>query len=501
LSLGPTDDLDDLLRGGHMRVVKQGAHRTVYRIDVAAGEFYLKHHRASAWWSSLRCLFRASAPCREYRKALELARRRISVVVPVALGRRWHGAWSADEYLLTAAIPQAVSLEEFAAVTLPQLPIAVRLRVRRKLIRALAAMTADAHRAGALHDDMHSGNLLIEADVEAMIAGQMPRLHWADVPGVVLTRCLSWARSRDNLAALNWDWMRRATPIERRRFLAIYRRRRTDLDLRREAAPSADIARSACRYGFKVMASRDKRCLANNRDFHSGRIADARWWAVRDIAPEDVSRLAAAFAQGAPGESLRLDGRSIEIRRYQSTGKLWSRWTSDRGARRAWHRAHALLARLIPTPRPLILVIPTRKAATRASCLVYETQTVERLDQVVDKLICESSVCDQLGKVGQLVGRLLGQLHVWRYFDDQLRSDDILIETIGDRDRAVLANPMRLAIARDADRQRPLKSLSAFVAALAPDHWRALNAESALLAEYARQWEIDVPDVSSLGCR
>ena len=328
--------LDAMLRDGSVRGVKHGTHRTVYRIDVARQSFFLKRYRSRGLWSGGLRLLGRSASQREYGKALALAERHVPAVEPVAVGHE-QATWAGDEYLLTAGIAYAVSLEEFSRNVLAQLDEPLRSRLRRGLIEALAVLTADAHRAGALHDDLHSGNVLIEADLASLRAGDPPRLHWADVPGVELSGPLSWPRSRKNLVTLNWDWSSRATPAERRRFLRIYLRHRPDLELQRaatvrerkevgaravrsltvaarfERAAREEIARLTQRYGLRLMAGRDKRAMATNRDFHHGAAGHIRWWAVHDVTEDNAAALASAIVDGKSVLLLFVGGTVVTV--------------------------------------------------------------------------------------------------------------------------------------------------------------------------------------------
>ena len=122
---------------------------------------FLKHYRCSELWDVGRHLLRASASRREYRKAVELARRSVPTIRPIALGEVLRSGVVGDNFLITEGIPHAVSLQTYVGHWLPQLPPDEQRRLRWKLTRALARICAAAHEAGVFHDDFHGGNVLV----------------------------------------------------------------------------------------------------------------------------------------------------------------------------------------------------------------------------------------------------------------------------------------------------------------------------------------------------
>src|SRR5690349_16749931 len=135
------------LREGRATAVKQGAGRVVYRVDLPHRSFFLKHLDGRGFLATLKQFVRDGACRREYEKARELARRGVPAIVPVALGELRRGFLLRESYLVTEAIPNACSLDEYAAGVLPRLPPAERFRRRRALVEATARLCADAHAA------------------------------------------------------------------------------------------------------------------------------------------------------------------------------------------------------------------------------------------------------------------------------------------------------------------------------------------------------------------
>jgi tRNA A-37 threonylcarbamoyl transferase component Bud32 len=470
--------LDAMLRDGSVRVVKHGTHRTVYRIDVAQQSFFLKRYRSRGLWSGMLRLLGRSASQREYGKALALAERHVPAIEPVAFGHE-QAAWSGDDYLLTVGIADAVSLEEFCRNVLAQLDGPLRSRLRRGLIEALAILTADAHRAGALHDDLHSGNVLIEANLASLRAGDTPRLHWADVPGVELSGPLSWRRSRKNLVTLNWDWSSRATPAERRRFLKTYLRHRPDLrDSRPVKASAHQIARLTQRYGLRLMAGRDKRALATNRDFHHGASADTRWWAVNDVTKDNASALASTIVDGKPALTLSVGDTVVAVDACPIPGAAGPlSFLKRHPAQRQWLLAHGLISRGVAVRRPVMLVMNAR------AWLVYVRRDADR-----------HPAADTASFAA--VGTLLGRLHRWRYSLTTAHADQFRIEVVDGRTSVELADIAAVAPhCTDADRDR---NLVEFESSIGHEARRDVALRKAFVEAYRVQWEVDGPDAHDL---
>ncbi len=101
-----------------VETVKTGPHRTVYRLSLALGEFYLKHFRINNWRTLLLNAFRPTKADLEWHAALRIARLGLPTFEPVALGQIRRGGLVADSFLVSRGIPQAIPLDEFAALTL-----------------------------------------------------------------------------------------------------------------------------------------------------------------------------------------------------------------------------------------------------------------------------------------------------------------------------------------------------------------------------------------------
>src|SRR5262245_54189945 len=86
LLIGPKGlGLEEWLATGAAKTVKQGPHRTVYRVDLPQLSFYVKHNRLPNTRAWLRGLIRPSKARLEYDRALAVAARGVPTIEPLGL--------------------------------------------------------------------------------------------------------------------------------------------------------------------------------------------------------------------------------------------------------------------------------------------------------------------------------------------------------------------------------------------------------------------------------
>jgi tRNA A-37 threonylcarbamoyl transferase component Bud32 len=481
--LGPQGlRLEEWLDAGRAKIVKHGPARTVYRVDLPEQSIFLKHYRCLDLWGIGRHLLRGSSSRREFRKAVELARRQVPTIRPVAVGEIRRSGVVGDNFLVTEAVPHAVSLHEYATRLLPQLPLAQRRRMRNKLTRALARLCAAAHEAGVFHNDFHGGNILVRVDTcsAAPGDGRLPDLYLVDLPGIRFSGPLGWSRSRASLTMLASDWGDKSTPRERWRFWREYlaARPRKLVACRRKAA--AEVVRQTREYACRLMRGRGKRALRTNRDFYGVTTAHGRGHAVTQFAPADLVRLIEQPERllGEPSErvagrhgadatvraSLMVDGSRTVVRFERwPDGPWWRAMLRPLGRSRAlavWYWSNALRDRGIPTPRPLAACSSISVTGTGAGYLVSQwvdgalplgefLERVRRDDGSLPPAVARD--------LAEAVGRLCGRLHAWRIVLDDFQLDDLLVVCRDGRYEAWVLDVLKARITRrlsSAERRR-----------------------------------------------
>lgn len=444
--------LQEWLRDGIARVVKQGEHRLVYRVDLPRGTVFLKHYRCRSWLAAVRNLVRRSISRREMRSAQEVLRRQLPTAVPVGIGEQRRGGLVRDSFFITEAIPESHTLDEFLATTLPSLPPAEAANVRRQLIDQLARLSAQLHRTGVEHLDFHAGNILVRCVAEARHAGEKqaglrPCLYLIDLPKIRLSGPLNWRKSRRSLAMLLGGLLTRTTLRERWQFWKAYRLERPDLVGGDSRLGAEEVLHLAWEQAFGVLASRDRRCLANNRDFYGLSAGNTRGHAVRSV-PQD--QLAAVMRD--PESPLREfwhqplkishsslmvratlveNGSPVEVAYKRFRVKHWWKaliaWLRPGRALRAWQVGHALLQRGIATPRPLLVC---QQRFSRNSYLATEwIPGGENLHLFLWRIASlPPRQRDRLAaQCARSLGTLLARLHTWRISHRDLKACNLLV--------------------------------------------------------------------------
>lgn len=449
--LGPAGlRLDEWLAAGQAQRVKHGPRRTVYRVDAADRQFFVKHYRCPSWWQAARHLLQASASRREYRRAFEAVHRHLPTATPVAVGEWRRGGLVQDSFLVTEAIGPARSLDEYVRGVLPSLAAPAQVRARRKLALKLAELCAQAHRGGVDHRDFHAGNILVRGGDASLEGGDLPELFLIDLPSVRLSRALSWRRARAGLVMLGSACSEFATRSDYWWFWRAYLRGRPELrslDIRRTARELSVRIGQRRRH---VARGRDRRSLRDNRDFYRLRSAGAAASAVADFPGDDLRRLLHDPRRPLVDHLQRpckLAHRSVVVEGWLARGgeqthvaykrvrpKNWWKavlfWFRRSPALEAWQFGHALLLRGIATARPLA-VIERRQWGLRSESYLA-TQWIEGAlnlhlyaSRLADRLPDERR--RRVRQTAVALGRLVGRMHGWHVSHRDMKACNVLV--------------------------------------------------------------------------
>jgi tRNA A-37 threonylcarbamoyl transferase component Bud32 len=287
--------------------VKQGDHRAVYRIETPKGVFYAKHYRAPRWTDPWRNFFRGCPARREFQTLLALSERGVPTLRPIGWAKPvgLPGLW--DSLLLTEAIPQAVSLDEYLRTGWPKLPPADQPKITRCLLKQLAGFLARCHQAGILHEDLHTANILVVAEDVLEEAGlgtstssvtphgnsiegqEEPqgsasvnfRFFLIDVLAVRLGKPPDRQTTLKNLAPLAAAWRDQTTITQRWYFWKHYCQARPEVafDLRADAER---IDRLGWQWRFRLCRHRDRRLLKPKPDLHILKSGGGKIYALAD---------------------------------------------------------------------------------------------------------------------------------------------------------------------------------------------------------------------------
>jgi hypothetical protein len=451
--LGPNGlRLEEWLRTGQAQIVKNGPHRTVYRVILPGLHFFLKHYRLVGWRARIRELLRPSKARMEFVRAQAVNQRQVPTVCPLALGERGGAFPIGDSYLITRSLDDTQALNVFIEKTFSGLEPARQPRLRQHLARELAQLMARMHDAGMVHNDLHPANLLLR-----LAPDDRPQLYVIDLHAVRLGRPLDWRASRSNLIVLNRWFILRVSRTDRLRFWRAYcRARGMGFSALRGSGPSPerglarDLESRTRDSNWSFWRNRDRRCLVNNRYYHRLRSGGMTGYAVNDLEQAALKPLLAD-----PDEPFRRSGalllkdsrsstvtefdlpvggqlRRVIYKRFRVTGQKgpWLALLRPTGALRSWIFGHGLRERCLPTPRPLAMFQRRRLGFCQEEYLL-----TEKISQAVDLRSFVASLGDLpagqrraclRGHIDQ-VARLVRELHQRRLSQRDLKAANILV--------------------------------------------------------------------------
>lgn len=440
---------DEWQQQGALSVVKTGPHRTVYRLDLPCGEFYIKHFRIADWKARLKNVFRASQAEREWNAAHRIAAARLPTFDAVALGKTIRGGTVGESFLITRAIPDAISLDEFVQNQFPRLPPRQQATVRQRLAVELGQLTGQLHRAGFDHADLHAGNVLIRID-----ADNRPKLWLIDLQAVRSRRTLSDRVRERNLATLNQFFALRAGRADRLRFFRSYL---TAMETEQTSRDDELLRQLRLESFLRVMA--DKGWLRADRAWRRGnrhvRKLDVGTTRCRGLAALETNWLAAIRDDPEKLFTDRLlnwckrSGRHrvaaimlpcdvCDVRAYwkciEERGSIRRWWTAWREStvRHAWEMGHAFLRRGIATPRPLIYVETKSRDCDRQYLLTEAIPNSVTFDDYLAQYLPKLTSAEQhtwLLAVTRHLAEKLRRMHAANFDHRDLKFQNILVST------------------------------------------------------------------------
>ncbi len=449
--------LEEWRAGGLARVVKDGPHRTVYRVVLPGLDFYLKQYRladARAW---LREMVRPSKAHLEWERTVAVAERGVPTIAPLAFGESKERDRSACSFLATRTLPDAVPLNAFLETTLPHFAYARQTLVRQRLAMKLGELLAAMHDAGVTQFDLHPGNVLFRLDET-----DTPHLHLIDLYAVQVGEPLSWEASRANLVVFNRWFMLRSERSDRLRFWRAYHRSRrnaggaawltggNDGQVTEQAGAVRDIERLSLASNVRFWRALDRRCLGTNRYFRAVRHGEVVGHVVADVPKavfkpffddpdEPFRRSDVRFLKQSPSSTViamevpGVDGpRQVIYKRFAV-----SHWTDPlvalvrrTAALRSYVLGHGLRLRCLPTPRPLGVWHRYKYGLPQEGYLLTEmVPDATELQDFVKQLLSVGTKVNRtrLRTLIDQLARLIGTLHHRHLSHRDLKATNLLV--------------------------------------------------------------------------
>jgi tRNA A-37 threonylcarbamoyl transferase component Bud32 len=421
-------------RGGwrDAEVVRATADRRVLR---AGGEpvLWVKHFRPRSLRGRVKALLRKSSAAREWQALEEARRRELPTPEPIAFGESG-GIVKRESFLVTAELEGARPLADLLT-GINRLSI----RKRRKLIAEFGALVRKAHDRGLRQPDLHLENFL------AREGASESKIFFIDLQRVSIGRSLGAGARWKNLSVLHGG-CGAVTRADRLRFLRGYLS--TPLSFPAEARRiAAVIERKGRRHRFHLWRSRERRCVAENREFAKVASGAFSGFARRDVPSAGLEARLARPEQMLDGPGIKIikdsatttigvlssAGKSFYVKRYNRQGLAYAfknLFRASRG-RRGWIVFNSLRIRGIPAPLPLAYLEKRRCRVLFESTVIAAAVPGENLADIAKRFReGKVSLRDKRALIDELA-RFIRRMHDRRVAHRDLKPQNIIAEQAG----------------------------------------------------------------------
>lgn len=252
-------------------VVKSNKVRNVKAIKLDnQTHFYFKHYKTTKISDIFKNMFFKSKAKKEWTNANEILKRGISVGEPLAFGEKRVNRIITDNFLIVKAVDDSISLRD---LLLNKLTHQTDFKKRRIILGALALFVHDLHLKGILHNDLHTGNILIplhtidtlKTSSANYLDNTKNRLCLIDLHDVKCKKDISPEVQLENLAFLLYSLTFCTTRTEIRFVIKLYLG--NSYNNKELKTITKDINNNILQIQRKHMFSRTKRCLKNSSKF------------------------------------------------------------------------------------------------------------------------------------------------------------------------------------------------------------------------------------------
>lgn len=287
-------DWFDLEREPRATAVKVGHLRVTWRLDLGGSAVFVKAVDSVGLVSQLKRSTLGDSARREWRASLAATACGVGVAPGLAFGIR-RGPRGTRSVFVSEALVDVLALSEVWESQVLGVPSSRRRAAAARVIEAVAELFAAAHQRGFAHGDAHPNNILLSAE-----PGTRGGAVFVDVHGASLTSGpLSLPKALDSLAQLDQYFHRRATRVERLRFLRRYLAlgaspgEQAPFELRTLLASFQSLRRMRARV---LARHRDRRLRGRGKYFSSFDLVDG-WRATATLA---LSRRHVFAERGVP---------------------------------------------------------------------------------------------------------------------------------------------------------------------------------------------------------
>ena len=426
---GAPDSLNSLAQslGQRTDLLRATRNRRVMRVD-GCPSVIVKHFLPGGPLGLLKSIIRGDPALREWNALRRAARHELPVPKAVAVGWRYRFA-QRESFLVTEALSDAAPLGQY-------LYGAQRAAnaLRRKAIEQAAKVLRKAHDAGMFHKDLHLDNLMVRLQETG------PQVFLIDLQRVDFRRPLRIKERLINLAELHGGCTA-ATHTERLRFLKTYLLELPGLgkDLR---PLLLRLETMALKHRLRVWRSRQKRCLADNRDFVKLRVGRYMGCARRDwtegaflsalSGPVELLSSCAVVKDSRTTTvgSGKVRERAIHVKRYNFQGLGYALKDLFRASRakRAWFAANSCVMRGLSVAGPVTYLERRRGRVLLESYLVSHTVEGRSLTEIMAQ---RAGPFPERRDLIDGLARFLARMHRHQVANRDLKGDNLIVSTKG----------------------------------------------------------------------
>jgi hypothetical protein len=204
--------------------------RRTLRFSLNDKRYFLKAHYGVGWKEIIKNLLQFRLPvlgaCNEWRAIQRLQRLDVDTMALVGYGERGSNPARRQSFVITEALEETVSLEDFCAGWEKHPPATKQeLRLKRALINKLAEVSRRMHESGLNHRDYYLCHFLLDRSAEAMKdLVLLPRLSLIDLHRVQIRKWTPLRWIVKDIGGLYFSSMRIGlTRRDLYRFMTVYK--------------------------------------------------------------------------------------------------------------------------------------------------------------------------------------------------------------------------------------------------------------------------------------
>jgi len=476
--------LDEWCRQHRAETIKDGPHRTVYRLDLSSGRYYLKHYKTPDFRAQLQNVVRPCKSILEWRAARDVMGLAIPTFQTVALGQNASGPFVTDNFLLTREIHDVESLHDYVLKQMDRPPLGCQTLIRQQIAVRFGELVARLHAGRLIHRDLHPGNVLIHVDDNQRVS-----LWLVDLHAVGRQRTIDLKSIERNLSLPAHFFARLATRSDRLRFFRSYWSTLQNVspetvgrrEFRTMARRIEDVSRQstlhALRKGDQKWLRPNRRQLVLDRQNHLCRsVAEFGSRQLQELRDHPEQTLSDAlhgdwFAHGprrrAATVDLLLDGEPVECnviedeipRRHPERAK-----TSETSPLyQAWLAGHALRRRSLRAPVPVAFVQTTTSSGPKEYLATRRLHGFGPISKLFRKPAASRSAQNDCERVELFIDRLANEL-AWMHesgVDHQgLTCESILFERNQTRPTLLYTNLEQITLCEGVSNRRVIAAFA-----------------------------------------